>query len=177
MSRKRTERPAGSPYITPEGAQALNQEFDHLWRVERPKVAEAVRVAAALGDRSENADYQYGKRRLSEIDSRVEFLDKRLKELTIIDPDTGRGEAGKVCFGAWMRLEDEAGVETIYRIVGPDEFDVSRGYISMDSPVGRALLGRPEGSDVVVKRPKGDAKYEIIEVSLSPLSPVQPGSR
>ena len=169
MSRKRTERPAGSPYITPEGAQALNEEFDHLWRVERPKVAEAVRIAAALGDRSENADYQYGKRRLGEIDSRVEFLDQRLKELTIIDPDTSRGEPGKVCFGAWMRLEDEAGVETIYRIVGPDEFDVSRGYISMDSPVGRALLGREEGSEVTVKRPKGDVEYVIVEVSLAPL--------
>lgn len=92
-----------------------------------------------------------------------------MKELTIIDPDTGRGEAGKVCFGAWMRLEDDAGVETIYRIVGPDEFDVSRGYISMDSPVGRALLGREEGSEVVVKRPKGDVEYVIVEVSLSPL--------
>ena len=170
MSRKRTERPPGSPYITPEGAQSLSAEFDYLWNVDRPKVAEAVRIAAAQGDRSENADYQYGKRRLSEIDSRMEFLDKRLKELTIIDPDTGHGEAGKVCFGAWMRLEDEEGEETIYRIVGPDEFDVSKGYISMDSPVGRALLGREEGSEVVVKRPKGDVEYVIIEVSRSPLS-------
>ncbi len=170
MSRQRTERPAGSPYITPEGAQALNDEFDHLWNVDRPKVAEAVRIAAAQGDRSENADYQYGKRRLREIDSRVEFLDKRLKELTIIDPTTSRGEEGKVCFGAWMRLEDEEGTETIYRIVGPDEFDVSRGHISMDSPVGRSLLGREEGSEVTVKRPKGDVEFVILEVSRSPLS-------
>jgi transcription elongation factor GreB len=169
MSRKRTERPPSSPYITPEGARALSEELDYLWNVDRPKVAEAVRIAAAQGDRSENADYQYGKRRLSEIDSRIEFLDKRLKELTIIDPDTARGEAGKICFGAWMRLEDEQGEETIYRIVGPDEFDVAKGYISMDSPVGRALLGREEGSEVVVKRPKGDVKYVIIEVSQSPL--------
>jgi len=169
MSRKRTERPANSPYITPEGARALSEEFDKLWNVERPKVAEAVRIAAALGDRSENADYQYGKRRLREIDSRVEFLDKRLKTVTIIDPATSRGDEGKVCFGAWIRLEDEEAVETIYRIVGPDEFDVSKGYISMDSPVGRALLGREEGSAVVVKRPKGDVKYEIVEVSRTPL--------
>lgn len=169
MSRKRTERPPGSPYITPEGAQALSEEFDYLWNVDRPRVAEAVRIAAALGDRSENADYQYGKRRLNEIDSRVEFIDKRLKELTIIDPDTGHGEEGKVCFGSWMRLEDEQGEETIYRIVGPDEFDLSKGYISMDSPVGRALLGREEGSEVVVKRPKGDVEYVIVEVSRSPL--------
>jgi transcription elongation factor GreB len=169
MSRKRTERPSGSPYITPEGAQMLSKELDHLWNVDRPKVAEAVRIAAAQGDRSENADYQYGKRRLSEIDRRVEFLDKRLKEVTIVDPDTGRGEAGKVCFGAWMRLEDPDGNQTIYRIVGPDEFDVSKGYISMDSPVGRALLGREQGSEVVVKRPKGTVEYVILEVSRSPL--------
>ena len=169
MSRKRTERPPSSPYITPEGAQALTDEFDQLWNVERPKVAEAVRIAAAQGDRSENADYQEGKRRLREIDSRVEFLDKRLKELTIIDPATSRGEEHKVCFGAWIRLEDEEGIETIYRIVGPDEFDVLKGYISMDSPVGRALLGREEGSEVVVKRPKGDVEYVIVEVSRSPL--------
>ena len=168
MSRRRTERPASSPYITPEGAQALSKEFDHLWNVDRPKVAEAVRIAAANGDRSENADYQYGKRRLREIDSRVEFLDKRLKELTIIDPATSHSEEDKVCFGVWIRLEDEDGIETIYRIVGPDEFDASKGYISMDSPVGRALLGRTEGGAVVVKRPKGDVEYEIVEVSRSP---------
>jgi len=170
MSRKRTERPPNSPYITPEGAKALSEEFDKLWNDERPKVAEAARIAAAQGDRSENADYQYAKRRLREIDSRVEFLDKRLKDLTIIDPATSHGDPGKVCFGAWIRLEDEAGVETIYRIVGPDEFDVSKGYISMDSPVGRALLGREEGSSVVVKRPKGNVEYEIVEVSRTELT-------
>ena len=169
MSRKKTERPPGSPYITPEGARRLSEEFDHLWKVDRPKVAEAVRVAAALGDRSENADYQYGKRRLSEIDTRVEFLDKRLKEVTIVDPDTVQGETGKACFGSWIRLEDPEGNQVIYRIVGPDEFDVSKGYISMDSPVGRALLGRKEGSTVTVTRPKSAVEYWIVEVSWSPL--------
>jgi transcription elongation factor GreB len=170
MSRKKTERPPNSPYITPEGAQALNQEFDKLWNVERPQVAEAVRIAAAQGDRSENADYQYGKKRLREIDSRVEFLDKRLKTVTIIDPATSHGDESKVCFGNWMRLEDQEGAETIYRIVGPDEFDVSKGFISMDSPVGRALLGKEEGSTVLVKRPKGNVEYEIVEVSHTPLT-------
>jgi transcription elongation factor GreB len=170
MSRRRTERPASSPYITPEGAKTLNEEFDHLWNVDRPKVAEAVRIAAAQGDRSENADYQYGKRRLREIDDRVEFLDKRLREVTIIDPATSHAEPGVVCFGAWVRLEDPDGLETLYRIVGPDEFDVERGYISMDSPVGRVLLGREEGSEVVVKRPKGDIEYVIAEVSRTPLA-------
>ena len=169
MSRKRQERPRSSAYITPEGAQVLSEEFDRLWNIERPIVAEAVRVAAAQGDRSENADYQEGKRKLREIDSRVEFLDRRLKELTIIDPATSRGEEGKVCFGSWMRLEDPDGIETIYRIVGPDEFDVSKGRISMDSPVGRTLLGRKEGDEVVVKRPKGDIEFVIAEVSRAPL--------
>ena len=168
MSRKRTERPPGSPYITPEGAKQLNDEFDTLWNVDRPKVAEAVRIAAAQGDRSENADYQYGKQRLREIDTRVEFLDRRLKELKIVDPVTTTGEEGRVTFGAWIRLEDEDGEETVYRIVGPDEFDPARGLISMDSPVGRALLGKAEGSDVLVRRPKGDIEYTIVEVSRTP---------
>jgi transcription elongation factor GreB len=165
MSRKRTERPPGSPYITPEGARKLNDEFDYLWNVDRPRVAEAVRIAAAQGDRSENADYQYGKQRLREIDTRVEFLDRRLKELKIVDPVTTTGEEGRVTFGAWIRLEDEDGEETLYRIVGPDEFDPAQGYISMDSPVGRALLGKEAGSDVRVRRPKGDIEYTIVEVS------------
>jgi transcription elongation factor GreB len=168
MSRKRSERPPGSPYITPEGAKKLSAEFDYLWNVDRPRVAEAVRIAAAQGDRSENADYQYGKARLREIDTRVEFLDKRLKALTIVDPETSTGREGRVTFGVWIRLEDGDGEETIYRIVGPDEFDVSRGFISMDSPVGRALLGKEEGSTVLVKRPKGDIEYTIVEVSRTP---------
>ncbi len=168
MSRKRTERPPSSPYITPEGAKKLNDEFDHLWNVDRPRVAEAVRIAAAHGDRSENADYQYGKQRLREIDTRVEFLDQRLKELTIVDPATSAAPEGRVTFGAWIRLEGGDGEETIYRIIGPDEFDVSRGFISMDSPVGRALLGKEEGSEILVKRPKGDIAYTIVEVSLKP---------
>ncbi len=168
MSRKRSERPPSSPYITPEGAKKLSAEFDYLWNVDRPKVAEAVRIAAAQGDRSENADYQYGKQRLREIDTRVEFLDKRLKAVTIIDPATSSAQAGRVAFGTWIRLEDDDGEETIYRIVGPDEFDVSRGFISMDSPVGRALLGKQEGSEVLVERPKGDIHYTIVQVSRTP---------
>jgi transcription elongation factor GreB len=169
MSRRRTERPPSSPYITPEGAKVLGEEFEHLWNVERPQIAEAVHLAAAQGDRSENADYQYNKKRLREIDSRVEFLGRRLKQVTIVDPDTHHPEAGKVFFGAWVRLEDEDGNETIRRIVGPDEFDVEKGYISVDSPVGRALLGKEEGSDVTVKRPKGTIEYTIVEVSRAPL--------
>lgn len=155
-----------SHYITPEGFQKLTEELDHLWRVERPKVTEAVSVAAALGDRSENADYIYGKKRLREIDSRLRFLQKRTDQLTVVDrpPD----QPGKVYFGAWVTLEDEEGEEVIYRVVGPDEFDAARGFVSMDSPLGRALLGRDEGDEVTVRRPRGTAHFTVVEIRYTP---------
>ena len=162
MSRRRTPRPPRSPYITPEGEQRLQDEYQQLWSVERPKVAHEVGEAAALGDRSENAEYIYGKRRLREIDSRLEFLNKRLDELEVVVPQD-RGD-GKVYFGAWVELEDEDGGRVEYQIVGPDEFDVDAKKISMDSPVGKAMLGKAEGDEVVVKRPKGDIVYEILGV-------------
>ena len=124
MVRRRTERPPKSIYITPEGFRALQKELDTLWNVERPKVTEAVTVAAAMGDRSENAEYQYGKRRLREIDARVEYLDQRLKVLQVVDA-ASRIREGKVYFGAWVKLEDAEGEVVIYRIVGPDEFDAA----------------------------------------------------
>jgi transcription elongation factor GreB len=154
MSRRRTERPPRSPLITPEGLRALQQEYDRLWKHERPRVTREVAAAAALGDRSENAEYIYGKKRLREIDGRLEFLTHRMNELRVV-------------FGAWVRLADESGGELLYRLVGPDEFDVDAGLISVDSPVGRALLGRCEGDEVVVRRPKGDAVFEILEVRYS----------
>jgi len=125
-------------------------------------VTQEVADAAAQGDRSENAEYIYGKKRLREIDARVRFLTKRLDELTVVR-DTPAVD-GKVYFGAWVRLEDDAGEELVYRVVGPDEFDVEAGKISVDSPVGRALLGREEGDEVAVRRPRGDAVYTILEV-------------
>ena len=149
-------------YITPEGYRALQQELDELWRVERPKVTEAVSRAAALGDRSENADYIYGKKRLREIDRRVRFLSKRLDELTVVTDPPQRD--GKVYFGAWVTLEDEEGLEVVYRVVGPDEFDAARGLISMDAPLGRALLGREQGDEVEVRRPKGPAAFTILAI-------------
>jgi transcription elongation factor GreB len=170
MGRRPTQHPPKSNYITPEGFSALREELDRLWNVERPKITESVAVAAAMGDRSENADYQYGKRRLREIDSRVEYLDRRLKVLQVVDPTALRTEAEKVSFGAWVKLEDAQGEVVVYRIVGSDEFDVRAGKISMDSPVGKALLKKQEGDTVVVRRPKGDAEYTILEVSYSPLS-------
>jgi transcription elongation factor GreB len=125
-------------------------------------VAREVGEAAALGDRSENAEYIYGKRRLREIDSRLEFLNKRLEELRVIEPED-HGD-GVVRFGAWVRLEDEDGASVEYRIVGPDEFDVDAGRISMDSPVGQALLGKSCGDEVLVRRPKGETVFEITGV-------------
>jgi transcription elongation factor GreB len=162
MSRRRTERPPRSRYITPDGERRLREEYDRLWTVERPKVTKEVAEAAAQGDRSENAEYIYGKKRLREIDGRLEFLNKRLEELSVVVPED-RGD-GKAWFGAWVRLADEEGVEIVYQIVGPDEFDVETGRISMDSPVGRALLGRREGDEVVVSRPKGEMVFEVLEV-------------
>ena len=155
-----------SNYITPEGFRKLQEELDHLWRVERPQVTEAVSTAAALGDRSENADYIYGKKRLREIDSRLRFLQKRTDELVVVE--RARDDDGKAYFGAWVTLEDEAGEERTYRVVGPDEFDADRGFISMDSPLGRALLGREVDDEVTVHRPKGPARFTLVKIRYEP---------
>lgn len=154
---------SNSNYITPEGIKCLREEFEYLWKVERPRVTQAVSDAAAEGDRSENAEYIYGKKRLREIDRRVRFLMKRLESLTVVENQPDR--KGKIFFGAWVRLENEDGIEAIYRIVGPDEFDPGKGYISVDSPVGKALLGKQEGDEVVVTRPAGVATFTVLEVS------------
>ena len=140
MGRYRPPRRRGSAYITPEGEARLREELHQLWKIERPEVTATVHEAAKNGDRSENGDYIYGKRRLREIDSRVRFLNKRLDELQVVDraPD----DPSKVYFGAWVDLEDEHGEEVSWRIVGPDEFDLAAGKLSMDSPLARALLGK-----------------------------------
>jgi transcription elongation factor GreB len=161
-TRDRKPRPASSAYITPEGARRLREELDQLWTVERPRVTQEVSDAAALGDRSENADYIYGKRRLREIDRRIRFLAKRLDGLTVVPP-TERAD-GRVYFGAWVALEDEDGAEAEYRLVGPDEADVKQRRVSIDSPMGRALLGRAEGDEVTVVRPRGTAAFTIVGV-------------
>lgn len=126
-------------------------------------MTEAVSVAAALGDRSENADYIYGKKRLREIDRRIRFLTKRVDELTVVEAGP-RQDPERVYFGAWITIEDEEGEALRYRLVGPDEFDASEGRISVDSPVGRALMGRRLGDEVVVHRPKGETVYEILAI-------------
>ncbi|MEE9280504.1 MAG: transcription elongation factor GreB [Myxococcota bacterium] len=148
--------------ITPEGFQKLRDEHERLWKVERPKVTKEVQVAAAHGDRSENAEYIYGKRRLREIDSRLRFLSKRLDELTVVKP--GEVAEDRVYFGAWVRLLDGEGKEVRYRLVGPDESDVPGGLISVESPVGRVLVGKEEGDEVLVRRPAGQTTFTILEI-------------
>jgi transcription elongation factor GreB len=160
--RDRTPRPPSSKYITPAGAKKLRDELDWLVTVERPRVTRAVSDAAALGDRSENADYIYGKRRLREIDRRLEFLAKRLEKLVVVGEPPN--DPGRIAFGAWVKLEDEDGGEVEYRIVGADEFDPKIGCISVDSPVARALLGKRDGDEVTVQRPKGAATYTVVGV-------------
>ena len=162
MSRFRIPPKPGSKYITAEGARRLREELDQLWKVERPKVTQAVSEAAAQGDRSENAEYIYGKRRLREIDSRVRFLRKRLDGMVTVDQPPS--DPRKVFFGAWVSLEAEDGQETRYRIVGPDEFDLAPDYISMDSPLGRALLRKGLDDEVTVELPGGARKFVILAI-------------
>jgi transcription elongation factor GreB len=169
MSRYRHPQTPGSKYITPEGKKRLTEEFSLLWHVKRPEVTAALAAAAAEGDRSENAEYIYRKKQLREIDSRIHFLKGRLEDVVVVDraPD----DPTRVFFGAWVRLEGEDGTIVEYRIVGPDEFDPDRNFISMDSPVARALMKKTEGDAVTVKRPKNDAVFTIISVSYQPFSP------
>jgi transcription elongation factor GreB len=163
MSRYRPPRPKGSPYITPEGEARLRQELHELWKQERPVVTAAVQAAAANGDRSENGDYIYGKKRLREIDSRVRFLRKRLDELTVVT--TPPSDPNKVYFGAKVELEDIEGGSYQWHLVGPDEFDVGAGKLSCDSPLGRALLGRPLDAEIEVQSPSGVKVWTIINIS------------
>jgi transcription elongation factor GreB len=166
MGRERLRLPPSTKLITPEGLQHLRDELDHLWRVERPKVTQAVSEAAAMGDRSENAEYIYGKKRLREIDRRVRYLQKRIPDLKVVDraPDDPR----RIFFGAWVRVEDEDGTENQYRIVGPDEFDPDKGWISIDAPLARALLKKAVDDEVKVMLPKGEATIYVIAVQYQP---------
>ncbi len=168
MGRYRPPRKPASKYITPEGKARLEEELRYLWKVKRPIVTQSVSEAAAQGDRSENAEYIYGKKQLREIDSRVRFLSKRLDDMVEVDriPDDKK----KVFFGAWVELEDEEGNLKQYRIVGPDEFDVKLGFISMDSPLSQALLNKKEEDDIFVKGPNGVMEYYLSKVQYKPFS-------
>ena len=150
---------AKSNYITRQGWNVLDRELKFLWKEERPQVTQAVSDAAALGDRSENAEYIYGKRRLREIDRRVRFLTKRLEVLQIVDHSPK--QEGKVFFGAWVELENEDGEVKQYRIVGCDEFDPAKNWISIDSPVARALIGKEEDDEITVETPSGKIQLYV----------------
>ncbi len=150
-------------YITPEGFRRLAAEHARIWTVERPRIVAEVEAAAALGDRSENAEYIYGKRKLRELDRRLRFLSERMDDLTVVDPAPRRD--GRAFFGAWVTVEHEDGEERSYRLVGPDESDAARGLVSVDAPLGRALLGKRAGDTTVVHRPAGTVELVVVEIS------------
>jgi transcription elongation factor GreB len=151
-------------YITPAGAKVLTAELNQLTRVERPKTVEEVSVAAAHGDRSENAEYKYGKLRLKEIDRRIRYLTKRLDQVVVVDPAV-QEQQDIIFFGATVELEDEEGARKRYQLVGEDESAPSEGRISWRSPIGRAVLKKRVGDFVTVKRPVGEMEYEVIAVT------------
>jgi transcription elongation factor GreB len=162
LSRFRPTEKPGSKYITREGERRLRAELEQLWRIERPKVTQAVAEAAAQGDRSENAEYIYGKRRLREIDRRVRHLRARLEDMVIVASPPS--DLQRVYFGAWVSLETDAGARVRYRIVGPDEFDREPGFISMDSPLGRALMKKAVDDQVPVELAGGTRTFTVLAI-------------
>jgi len=159
-----TEKPArAARYITPEGFQRISAEHQRIWTVSRPRVVAEVEAAAALGDRSENAEYVYGKKKLRELDRRLRELSERMDALTVIDPKPH--PSGRAYFGAWVTVEHEDGTVRRYRPVGPDEFDVEAGLLSVDAPLGRALLGKRKGEVVRFLRPAGAVEVTLVRVS------------
>lgn len=163
MSRYRPPQPHASKFITQAGWQALKDELDHLWRVLRPQVTQAVSEAAAQGDRSENAEYIYGKKQLREIDSRVRFLRQRLEGMVVVRQKPA--DLQRIYFGAWITLEDDSGKTVQYRIVGPDEFDAAQGLISMDSPLAKALFKKTLDDEISIEVPDGRRTYVVTAIS------------
>ena len=153
-------------YVTRAGYDRLAAELDRLWKVDRPRVTREVSDAAALGDRSENAEYIFGKKKLREIDKRLRYLSKRLDELVVVTdaPD----DPERVYFGAFVALADGDGESLEVQIVGPDEFDAGAGRISIESPLGRALIGKREGDEFRFQRPKGSVTYSVVRVRYGP---------
>lgn len=149
-------------YITPSGLEALRNEYRELFHQERPKLVETIAWAAGNGDRSENADYIYGKRRLREIDRRLRFLGQRIEKAQVVDPKSV--SADKVLFGATVTILNEQNESKTYQIVGEDEIDVSRGRISWKSPLAKALLNRKQGDEALLHKPTGDSIVEIIRI-------------
>jgi len=155
-------RPRATQHITAAGFRALQSELKRLWEVDRPKITEEVSVAAAHGDRSENAEYIYGKKKLREIDRRIRFLTKRLDAVTVVLP--AKEQLGRVFFGAWFSVEDEDGKVMTYRIVGTDEIDLAARKISVASPVAQALLGKKVGDSATVLKPRGPAEVTVVKI-------------
>ena len=155
-----------SDHITREGWQVLDDEFKYLWKVKRPEITRAVSFAAAQGDRSENGDYIYNKRLLREIDRRIRFLDKRLDQLKIVDYDPL--QEGRVFFGAYVEVESESGEISRFRIVGTDETDASKNFISINSPMAQSLIGKQVDDEVQVKLPKGNKTVFINTIDYNP---------
>ena len=149
-------------YITPGGAEKLRAEYHELFHVERPRLVETVAWAAGNGDRSENADYIYGKRRLREIDRRLRFLSDRLEKAFVVDPQSLQSEV--VVFGATVTLQDEDSNVLIYQIVGEDEAEAEKGRISWKSPMAKALLGKRIGDEFILKKPVGEQFFEILQL-------------
>jgi len=164
--------PGSKNYMTPIGWRRMRDELTHLVKVERPEVTSVVSWAAANGDRSENGDYQYGKKRLREIDRRIRYLTKRLENAEVVDPST-RESTDQVFFGATVLYADGGGKETLVRIVGLDETDPSRGYVSWISPIARALIKAREGDTVVLATPAGREDIDILEVRYEAI-PMEP---
>ena len=166
-------RPMRPSYITAEGQARLLAEVDHLWRIKRPEVTRAVSEAAALGDRSENAEYIYGKKMLREIDRRVRFLRRRLDVLKVVEqlPD----DRSRVFFGAWVRISRGEGGTRSLRIVGPDETDHAPRYVSVESPMAKALIGRGEGDEALVATPRGRTRWTVVAVSYAALDADEDG--
>ena len=162
MARWRPPAQKSSPYITPEGEKALREELKELWRLRRQDVVPALKAAAAEGDRSENAEYIYRKRQLGQIDRRVRYLSKRLDEVEVVRHKPPRRD--RIHFGATVSLADESGSVARYRIVGADEIDAARGYISVDSPMSRALLGRIVGDSIELELPEGAMSYRVLGI-------------
>ena len=164
MGRWRPPAPGSTALITRDGHQRLKTELDDLWRVKRPEVVRALAAAAAEGDRSENAEYTYRKKQLGEIDRRVRYLSKRLEALKVVDAAPSDRDA--VFFGAEVELENVASGELVrYRIVGPDETDAQRGWISIDAPLARAMLKKRVDDEFEAMLPAGAVRFAIIEVS------------
>jgi transcription elongation factor GreB len=148
--------------ITPEGLEKLKAELDHLWRVERPDTTQKVSWAASLGDRSENADYHYNKKRLREIDRRILYLRKCIDDLKVVNYSPS--QEGKVMFGAWVEIENHQGEQKRFRIVGYNEIFDTKDYISIDSPMAQALLKKAVGEEVVVKTGAGEFGWRITKI-------------